>query len=158
MIVQRIQPTGAFCCRQLQQLLLQCASEKEKLHIFEMFDVWSNIINYYPLCISNGIECASKLKSLDNVLKIVSMYPHPYLQTLLRIMGQEDPGNDSNQVEGEVCNLEENPRRRDNYLWVTKCDLEENPRRQVTRNWFKPQRGACPHSVQGARRRPCRNR
>ena len=33
------------------------------------------------------------------------MYPHPYSQTLLRIVRQEDAGNYSHQVEGEVRNL-----------------------------------------------------
>ena len=36
------------------------------------------------------------------------MYPHPYSQTLLWIVGQEYTRNDSHQVEGEVCNLDEN--------------------------------------------------
>ena len=38
--------------------------------------------------------------------KLFETHPHPYSQTLLRIVGQEDAGNYSHQVEGEVRNLE----------------------------------------------------
>ena len=85
------------------------------------------------------------------------MYPHPYLQTLLRIMGQEDPRNDSDQVEGEVCNLEiqEDERTISGSLNAIGKKIQEDERQEVGGS---PQRGACPHSVQGARRQPCRSR
>ena len=39
-----------------------------------------------------------------------------------------------------------------NAIWKK---IQEDERQEVGGS---PQRGACPHSVQGARRRPCRNR